>query len=1135
MKPTPEQRIAIQTQERALLVEAGAGTGKTWVLVQRYLHLLETNPGWTLESITAITFTEKAAREMRTRLRREIEEKFRSQPGDRLWSTHWRDIDRLQVSTIHGLCARILRENAIAAGLDPRFQVLDEQEANLVKEQAIDETLRALQAEEHPALTLLASLRVGDLRTEMAQMLARRGTLYPIFDQLADPETLLENWRVGLEEMRWSIWRERLQQDPELAFALEQLPFITIHDPEDKLAGSVLLAQQGCRALADGDLVMAANCWLQIYLRGGAQSAWSGKDALGDLKAHLKSIREAAIDLEKAGALKLIEPIDEMAAQHLHLWQSLWQRLEQIYSQLKNAQQALDFDDLEILTERLLHQSPRPERLQAFLDSLKHLMVDEFQDTNFMQQRIVYALAPIEQPGKLFLVGDAKQSIYRFRQAQVSGFSQTAAKIQAVYNQPPTTLSTSFRTHQSLVQANNDLFELVFTPQTAAYADYEAHPGALQAQRQSLPELENCVEILLLKNREPDGQKLNSEEARIWEAQWIARRLLQLKESGARVWDKAEQCYRPFEFRDAAVLFRSTTQLPLYEAEFKKAGLPYLTISGRGYYDRPEVQDLVSLLSALANPLDDLSLASCLRSPLFSLSDETLFRLRWHAPTGEPLREPVHLKDALINPPVLGQAELVARASRILEGLWAQVARVEVWQLLRVAIDLTGYEIVLAQNDGENGRQRANVLKFLSLAREQGGANVSDFLSRLRDLRTIEAREGEALGYEPESGAVQLMTIHAAKGLEFPVLVVADLGRGMRHNNRSTYLLHDPLFGVVCKVRDALGDWQEPAGYAWGKWLYQKMEEAESKRLLYVACTRTADLLILSGQLGNKDSWLEQILDAYEIDQDGPEDELKQCDSYGLRIWRPSAPEEISPVEKQAAPKVQRMESIPALARPLPTQPVSQPLSVSRLGNLHRFNKELYSELQPAVWSGSGLGSTTRAPGYLVGEMVHRALAHWHCLAYADRELTQYLERLANRSGIDSQALEHAVRTSYQMLGRLKRHKLYATIQKAVQQYREIPFTLETPQGALRGVIDLLYQDAQGSWHVLDWKTEWTPEEKLAEHAQEHKVQVAVYALAVEKQLGVSPQVSLCFLSPRVQAYKVDLDMIREVLSFLIG
>ena len=177
MKPTEQQLLAIQTQDRALVVQAGAGTGKTTVLVQRFLHLLEIHPEWGIDNLFAITFTEKAAREMRIRLRREIEEKAIQNSNDSLWQDHKLNLDRLNVSTIHSLCSRILLENAIDCMLDPRFQVIDEQESDLLKEEAIRLTIKQLEKENHPALELLASLRVNDLKTEMTNMLNKRATL----------------------------------------------------------------------------------------------------------------------------------------------------------------------------------------------------------------------------------------------------------------------------------------------------------------------------------------------------------------------------------------------------------------------------------------------------------------------------------------------------------------------------------------------------------------------------------------------------------------------------------------------------------------------------------------------------------------------------------------------------------------------------------------------------------------------------------------------------------------------------------------------------------------------------------------------------------------------------------------------
>jgi len=1128
MNPTTEQRTAITTQDRALVVEAGAGTGKTWVLVQRFLHLLETHPEWPLDSIIAITFTEKAAREMRTRIRLAIEAKALENPGNSYWGDHRLNLDRMQVSTIHSLCSRILRENAIAAEIDPQFQVLDEKEADLLKEEAIRETIKALDGEHHPALELLASLRVYDLREEMGSMLSKRGTLNQLFADLDEPDVLLNRWEAGLKEMRTALWQTQLQEGPDLLDRCSEILGIEITDPTDKLASAVEAAQKGASAAHKGSLIDAVNSWLLIKRTGGRAANWGGKESKDYLsKELLKPMQDAAKNLEKKGVLIEIGPSDQNAAKHLHLWQELWNHLEKIYNQIKETQQGLDFDDLELLTDRLLQMMPRSDRLQGFLAHINHLMVDEFQDTNITQQRIVYALAPLEQPGRLFVVGDAKQSIYRFRQAQVSIFNQISREVKAITGYPPESLSTSFRTHHSLVQAANTLFDKILSPLGDEHEPFEAFPGPLTAYRDTRSDFLSPVEMLLLPAKDQDDENVSAEEARIWEAQWIAQRLIALKNAQFPVWDKNEDKYRPFKYGDAAVLFRATTQLPLYEAEFKHAGLPYLTISGRGYYDRPEVQDLIALLAALANPADDLNLAAVQRSPLFSLSDETLYRLRWHAPDGEHPADPIPFKIALSQPPKNDQIELVERAYLILSELWTLANRVDVWSLLRKALDLTSYEVTLAKSDGMTGRQLSNVQKFLALARDSSEVNLSDFLHHLRDLKAREAREGEALGREPESGAVQLMSIHASKGLEFPVVIIADMGRQKRGGFGSPYLLHDPAYGLVCKVRDEAGDWSKPTGYTWGAWQNERMEEAESRRLFYVACTRAADLLILSGQVGKKDSWLTETLDAMEISSDGPAEETADYEDFSIQVFRPVEHSQLTKERVDRFDEVTKpIKSIPLLAHPLSVLTQKRPIAVTQLNQWIGREQDDVPAFLPAIWSHQRTTTKKQAPGYLIGNIVHKALAHWNCREYPEGELIRLLENYALREGVFSDALVNAVQQSHKMLMNLKNHALYQNIRQAQRRLHEIPFTHNTLAGTLHGVIDMLYQDQDGVWHLLDWKTEWSPRVKIEENAQEHLMQMATYTNAIYKSMNIRPEVSLCFMFPNIAIHKFPTEIL---------
>jgi ATP-dependent helicase/nuclease subunit A len=1140
MRSTPDQHAAIQTEGRALLVDAGAGTGKTWVLVERFIHLLEEHPDWPLESIIAITFTNKATREMRSRIREAVQEQAEVAPPESHWHARRRSVDRLMVSTIHGLCAHILRENAIAAGVDPLFQTLDEVEAGLIKEQAINQTITELVDQASPALDLLVSLHVRDLKNEMAQLLDQRGTVHRITGTLPDAETLLEQWAKGLEEMRWGLWQTELRINPNLEQALSYFEGLPVIDPTDLLASGVILAQDGGRALRTGDLTGAIEHWQRISLRGGKRDNWGGAEAFEELKAMLRSLQTSGKKLAAAGCTASLNEQDEQAAAALQLWKHLWLRLEQCYNRLKDARQALDFDDLEILTEALLKAHPRSERLHAFLLGIRHLMVDEFQDTNQIQQSIVYALAHPQDNGKLFVVGDAKQSIYRFRQAQVAVFNRTAQDIARASGHPAIALRRSFRTQADLVSALNALFERVFIPGGEDFADFEARPGALEAHRASLARQEAApapVEVMVLPKQDNLGNKISSEGARLWEARWLAERLQALERDGLQVWDKEQQAYRPFCMGDAAVLFRATTDLPLYEEQFKIAGLPYLTISGRGYYNRPEVQDLTALLASLYRPGDDLNLASVLRSPIFGLSDETLYRLRWRTPANERVDQPIPYAQALIAPPTTDQAEEVSLATAVFGELRALTGRVPVWNLLRAALDLSGYETSLALTDaslGSGSRLHSNLLKFMEMARERGGANLPEFLRQVQDLRAREAREGEALGSAPDTGAVQLMSIHAAKGLEFPVIALADLGRSQRQPASSSHILHDPAFGMVCKQRNSDGEWLKPAGYRWAEWLNNRMEEAENRRLLYVACTRAADLLLLSGQPANQSCWLQDILTAWDLLPEGAQDELDGRAGYSIRMLRPAEQSTAHTGGTTQLAEGIELDEVPPLAGRRRASGAQGVMPVTRLARLAAQKGRPLPELRPVVYRGSGETRPTSVPAYAIGRVVHRQLADWSSLALSEDELGRRLEAAAHREGLTGAGLAaHAAGRAWQMLAHLRQDTLFEEINRAVKRYPELPFSLDTPVGMLEGVIDLLYQSQDGAWHLIDWKTEWVKENHVHQPGAELLIQLALYAHAVQSVLGVTAQASLIYLNPRLRRRPVQGEVLAEMLDEL--
>ena len=348
MKSTDQQTEAIITEGRALLVEAGAGTGKTSVLVQRFIHLLESHPDWQIDSIAAVTYTDKATREMRSRIREAVETHARQAPAGSPWHDRRRDLDRLRVSTIHGFCARLLRENAIAAGLDPRFQVLDEQAADQLKMKSIHQALAELVDQHSPLLELLASIRVSDLRSELDGLLARRGTVHRLFEQLPSVSDLLVLWQQGMTAMQRLLWSDLIAQDPATVDLLREVAGLTIKDPGDKLAEAVRLAGRAWECLAAGDIAGMARSARPDQSTRGQAANWGGAEAIRNLRDNLKAVRDPVKkEITDKGLAKDVDATDEAAAAFLQQWRQMWDCVSAVYDRLKGERQALDFDDLE--------------------------------------------------------------------------------------------------------------------------------------------------------------------------------------------------------------------------------------------------------------------------------------------------------------------------------------------------------------------------------------------------------------------------------------------------------------------------------------------------------------------------------------------------------------------------------------------------------------------------------------------------------------------------------------------------------------------------------------------------------------------------------------------------------------------
>lgn len=876
MEFTPEQRAAIATPGH-LVVAAGAGSGKTRVLVERYLRLVDevaaaAAPGDDpFAAVLAVTFTEKAAREMRDRVRRAAA--ARPGPAGQAYAAA---AEAARIGTIHSFCAELLRAQPAESGLDPRFAILDEVEAGALVADAVEEALRSAVEGGADLAALLEEFAPAELAEALAGLLRGGGEVRAALAALpADPPALLARWQ------------------RELAAAQAEARAALLAAPAWRAAADTILALAPAAPAADriGEQVGAIAAWLRaggpagpdlaampaVNLTGGARKAWGGEEPLAAAKGALRALREART---AAGELLDFQPdpeVEARAAAATLALAGLATAADAAYTRRKQAIDRLDFDDLERRARGLL--AAHPHVRARWHRELHAVLVDEFQDTNDDQRAIIYALAGLAEgpaptggpaarpaPPSLFVVGDGKQSIYRFRGADVSVFRRVEEELVA-WGGARVAMRASFRSHAHLVALVNSLgaglmgrpgplapFEVPFEPLEAVRA---APPHPLAAELHIIPEAASAA-----AGREAEAAVLADRVAALVRG-----------DEGPVVFDQGLGAWRPPTCGDIAILFRASSAFEPFEAALRARGLPFLTTAGRGYYGRNEVQDLINLLRALDDPGDELALVGALRSPLFALDDATIVALRlaggrlWEAlaraRAAEAGRRPAGASAAGEGGPLVdlvaergGPLAFAATTLAELEGLRGSVGVVE---LLRAALDRTGYlATISALDDGE--RRRANVEKLLAAARLAGTRGLRAFSDYLDGLLRAEAREGEA-PLEAE-GAVRLMTIHRSKGLEFPIVALPDLGRGAPADTRRW--LARPAYGLAVAVRRASDDAPLPAALLLARRAEALMERAEGERLLYVALTRAQDYLLLSGPAQRKggERWIARLAEA---------------------------------------------------------------------------------------------------------------------------------------------------------------------------------------------------------------------------------------------------------------------------------
>lgn len=1128
----PEQTLAAHTLDRHVSVTAGPGAGKTTVLVERYLQILRTQKV-SVDNIVAITFTNRAANEMRERVRREIDNLLDVTSGDerQRWLRHKRTLEAAAISTIHGFCYRLLHDFPIEANIDPQFLLLDEHQAAMMLDAIVEETLtetiqhgndrvvymtQGVGGRSALALALSelylkyrgAGLSIGDIEERTRTHHATRNQYYEALSKLdACMQKLLGSGRLskGAEEKRskaaaqWPALRELIAEPPteKNIAAYSQ----AIEDfRELRLSKGTHPLVERLDELLWGEKATASDC-----LRGEVPSL--GFDLLA---------REYALAL-----LKLLRAIDE--------------RLESEKQRLS----VLDFDDLQLRTLKLLNE--HPQVLTRISERYRFFLVDEFQDTNSLQRDLMKQLATA-RGSNLFIVGDRKQSIYGFRGADVDVFREMTEAMEALGGkQQP--LQHNFRSQQPLIDSFNFLFAQIFKTRAAiseselgqlGYVEHE--PSSPERGTEHDPPLVELLVSILPESERSAGKSEETEDrgelpgVRERDATQIVERIKALVDSGS------------FNFGDIAILFRALTGVWVYESALRRAGIPYLTVQGKGFYQREEVTDLVQLLRFLDNTTDELALAAVLRSPLCGISDNALLALRCAPYTSEEVHaEKLHRRRLLHALRRHREIQFIdeeehhdlERASLFLDSLIQRRNRYRISELLRFAVSAGDFLTVIAANF--DGAQRiANVEKLFRLAEqfEKSGQLIRDFVQYVEEFESIGGREGEGQ-MDKSANVVRLMTVHQAKGLEFPIVIIPDLQRKL--DIRESWHLLDRHRGLTVRVPDGRGQTVRGALFNDLRQRLRWREEFESMRLLYVAATRAEDRLIFSGavpakevrNLGetNREQWLAWIWQALKLDEHARSGLVEFAGNAQFQVnldrerksrapFSALASIRQSDTAGKAIASARSLEEIFPLLRPVVPDPGAlRRFSVTQLINFQRCARQYYFDRmlhapgleERAVWNNA---ESPEPPANLTATL-KGAVIHRFCETFREGDdpelrlqasfegvVSQRQSELAGRvfdidkveavralmplaqHYLDSKVFErvsHAERISAEQAVNNSQFAI-RNPQSAPGLWSELRFRLRRPQGILTGTIDKLLitpgADRDGlDVEIIDFKT----------------------------------------------------------------
>lgn len=1095
------RRAAETTFDRNVVVVAGAGTGKTTLLVNRLIHLLMREPKPVLiTQVVALTYTNKAATEMKVRLRERLTALARASTGPAHVSdggavsvedlrTRYaitmddifmragaalRDLEKAQIGTVHSFAAHLLRLYPLEGGVDPAFREDDglrfHETFRMAWDVWIDHELGREGTQHRQWRTLLESTTLEQLRILTQSLCSDLVDIDVLLREVgSEPNAMLVDWITGLRDRGQSLLDAN---DRPKRRKIEQM-----------LSGAIalmtLVVEKGTQAVDELDA--SARDWL--YKDPGKKiTDWDAQDfAQGSSIIKIAQQFLAFNPSYFINVLTLVRPL--VAAIKTSFASTGW----------------ISFDGLLAQARRLLYEHPGVrERIKR---EYRAILIDEFQDTDPIQYEILLALA--EQPGghsrtwqditleagKLFIVGDPKQSIYAFRRADMEAFDRVVDKVLADGGALHS-LTTNFRSNASILEPLNEVFDRLFLRQPLVQPANVHLEGDTRRQDGAV---ETPGVMIQMTAPRPGDDPFDAAAAARAEGEVLAR------------WLREDLLARPgVSAGHVAFLFRKLTQADAYLDALRRYNIPYLIEGEKHFYRRQEVIDLINVLRVLDHPHDHIALFGVLRSPLGSLTDRDIYDLHQAGFFD-------YLDETTITTWSHPRAETVRRLYRRLASLHRQVGTVPLDEAVQLVFDqLPVLELAAASLHGEQAV--ANLLKVRQTATalsDRPQLTLSGFIELMVTRLDEQPDEAESPLAEDSSDAVQILTIHKAKGLEFPIVVLPGLHQGSGRDRVTPAVVYDwssDLYGLSAGPHQTLG-------YVMVQAKQIEREKAERRRVLYVGMTRAKDLLVLSGGTTIRsvgDTVLEWLKEISEGEIGNPLTETVTIGSSAVAHRVVYAPDRKWPGRSSPSGETRPVVDPPSLAR-LWDQRTSR-WQTARAAVWRVTPSALHDRPPVSAVDGGARHLDGREISRLVGVVAHRILEGWEFALPPSEFMARIDPALDSVLSLEHQHLRSTVADSLaETLTTFGASEPYARLRSATMLGREVPFLMPWGEGqVMEGIIDLIYR-LDGKIWIADYKTDRAMSSEAPAKAELYAGQAAIYREAATRCLGLS-RVSFQFI-----------------------